>query len=83
MNVRFNRYSVPVAFIGRQVKVLLHSRELLVFADRQLIARHEQLIATLWPEFLLPRLNPGVGPAPWHARSKPTRLWNGIGDWRC
>ncbi|MER5327093.1 Mu transposase domain-containing protein [Streptosporangium roseum] len=45
INVRSTRYSVPVAFIGRQVKVLLHSSELLVFADRKLIARHERLIA--------------------------------------
>jgi hypothetical protein len=37
--VRTNRYSVPVHLIGRKVRVLLHSSELVVFADRTEVAR--------------------------------------------
>lgn len=43
--VRTNRYSVPVHLIGRKVRVLLHSSELVVFAGRSQVARHERLIA--------------------------------------
>ncbi|MGP3965966.1 IS21 family transposase [Nonomuraea sp. 3N208] len=43
--VRTNRYSVPVRLIGRQVRVLLHSNELIVFAGKIEVARHERLIA--------------------------------------
>ncbi|WP_433479555.1 IS21 family transposase [Spirillospora sp. CA-142024] len=43
--VRTNRYSVPVHLVGRRVRVLLHSDELLVFDGATLVARHERLIA--------------------------------------
>ena len=43
--VRTNRYSVPVRLIGRKVRVLLHSNEVIVFADKIEVARHERLIA--------------------------------------
>ena len=40
-----NRYSVPARLIGRQVRVLLHASELVVFDGRAEVARHERLIA--------------------------------------
>ncbi|MFI0451215.1 IS21 family transposase [Actinomadura sp. 6N118] len=43
--VRTNHYSVPAHLIGRKVRVMLHSSELVVFADRTEVARHERLIA--------------------------------------
>jgi hypothetical protein len=43
--VRANRYSVPVYLVGRRVRVLLHSDELLVFDGADLVARHERLVA--------------------------------------
>jgi transposase len=41
--VRSNRYSVPVRLIGRQVRVLLHASELVIYDGRTEIARHERL----------------------------------------
>lgn len=43
--VRMNYYSVPVRLIGRQVRVLLHASELVVFDGRTQVARHERLVA--------------------------------------
>jgi hypothetical protein len=43
--VRMNYYSVPVRLIGRQVRVLLHASELVVFDGRTEVARHERLVA--------------------------------------
>lgn len=42
ITVRTNRYSVPARFIGRQVRVLLHASELVVFDGRTEIAQHER-----------------------------------------
>lgn len=43
--VRMNHYSVPVHLIGRRVRVVLHSSELVVFDGRVEVARHERLVA--------------------------------------
>ncbi|MEV4580494.1 IS21 family transposase [Nonomuraea jabiensis] len=43
ITVRMNRYSVPVRLIGRQVRVLLHACELVVYDGRTEVARHERL----------------------------------------
>jgi hypothetical protein len=45
VTVRTNRYSVPARLIGRQVRVLLHASELVVFDGRVEVARHERLLA--------------------------------------
>ena len=45
VTVRMNRYSVPVRLIGRQVRVLLRSSELIVYDGRHEVARHERLTA--------------------------------------
>lgn len=45
VTIRTNRYSVPIRFIGRQVRVLLHASELVVYDGRSEIARHERLLA--------------------------------------
>jgi hypothetical protein len=45
VTIRTNRYSVPVRLIGRQVRVLLHASELVVFDGRTEVARHERLLA--------------------------------------
>ncbi|MFF3459604.1 hypothetical protein ACFYXH_35965 [Streptomyces sp. NPDC002730] len=34
LTVRSNAYSVPVRFIGRQLRVLLHANDLVVYAGR-------------------------------------------------
>ncbi|MDQ0904332.1 hypothetical protein QFZ22_000317 [Streptomyces canus] len=44
ITVRQNHYSVPVRLIGRQVRVLLHASEVVVYDDRAEIARHERLV---------------------------------------
>nr|WP_329407998.1 hypothetical protein [Nocardia vinacea] len=41
---RTNRYSVPIRYIGRQVRVLLHASYLVVYDGRTEITRHERLI---------------------------------------
>ena len=41
--VRNNRYSVPVRLIGRQVRVVLRSSELIVYDRRAEVARHPRL----------------------------------------
>ncbi len=43
--VRTNKYSVPVRYIGRQVRVLLHASDLVVYEGKTEIARHERLLA--------------------------------------
>lgn len=43
VGVRMNRYSVPMRLIGRQVRVLLHASELVVYDGRTEVARHERL----------------------------------------
>lgn len=45
ISVRTNHYSVPVRLIGRQIRVLLHASELVVFDGRSEVARHERLLA--------------------------------------
>jgi hypothetical protein len=45
VTVRTVRYSVPVRLIGRQVRVLLHASELVVYDGRVEVARHERLSA--------------------------------------
>jgi transposase len=44
ITVRCCRYSVPVHLIGRQVRVVLRSTELMVYDRRQEVARHERLV---------------------------------------
>jgi transposase len=41
--VRANRYSVPIRYIGRQVRVLLSASEMVIYDNRTEIARHERL----------------------------------------
>lgn len=43
ITVRTNRYSVPAYLIGRQVQVMLHGNDLIVYDQRTLVARHERL----------------------------------------
>jgi len=43
VTVRMNRYPVPVRLIGRQVRVLLHASELVIYEGRAEVARHERL----------------------------------------
>jgi len=43
ITVRMNRYSVPVRLVGRQVRVLLHASELVVYDGRVEVARHQRL----------------------------------------
>ncbi len=43
VTVRMNRYSVPVRLIGRKVRVVLRSSELVVYDGRQEAARHERM----------------------------------------
>jgi transposase len=45
VTVRMNHYSVPVWLIGRQVRVLLHASELVVYHGRVEVARHQRLAA--------------------------------------
>lgn len=45
ISVRTNRYSVPVRLIGRNVRVMLHASELVVYDGREEVARHERLKA--------------------------------------
>ncbi|WP_194291135.1 Mu transposase domain-containing protein [Nocardia aurantia] len=42
--MRTNKYSVPIRFIGRQVRALLHASELVVYDGSTEIARHD-----CWP----------------------------------
>ncbi|MFJ5901378.1 Mu transposase domain-containing protein [Streptomyces sp. NPDC093064] len=43
VTVRCNSYSVPVRFIGRQLRVLLHAHDLVVYDGRTVVAHHERL----------------------------------------
>ncbi|MEF3113775.1 IS21 family transposase [Streptomyces chrestomyceticus] len=43
ISVRGNAYSVPVRFIGRQLRVLLHANDLIVYDGRTVVTRHERL----------------------------------------
>jgi transposase len=45
ITVRMARYSVPARLIGRQVRVSLRASELVVFAGRTPVARHERVVA--------------------------------------
>lgn len=45
VTVRANRYSVPVRLIGRQVRVVLRSSELVIYDRNTEVARHPRLIA--------------------------------------
>lgn len=45
VTVRMNKYSVPARMVGRQVRVLLHASNLVVYDGRIEIARHERLMA--------------------------------------
>ncbi|MDX6429342.1 MAG: hypothetical protein QOE54_1708 [Streptosporangiaceae bacterium] len=42
ITVRMARYSVPVAYINRRLRVSLRASELVVFDGRKIIARHER-----------------------------------------
>lgn len=43
ISVRDNAYSVPVRLIGRQLRVLLHANDLIVYDGRTVVTRHERL----------------------------------------
>ena len=43
--MRNNRYSVPVRLIGRQVRVVLRSSELIIYDRHAEVARHPRLAA--------------------------------------
>ena len=45
ISVLTNRYSVPVKYIGRRVRVLLHASYLVVYDGATEVCRHERLIA--------------------------------------
>lgn len=45
ITVRTNRYSVPVRYIGRRVRVLLHASHLVVYDGAREVCQHERLIA--------------------------------------
>jgi transposase len=45
VTVRMSRYSVPVRLIGRQVRVVLRSTELVIYDGRHEAARHERMTA--------------------------------------
>ncbi|MFE3187279.1 hypothetical protein ACFXKR_41605 [Streptomyces violascens] len=49
ISVRSNKYSVPVRFIGRQLRVLLHANDLVVYDGRSVIAQHERHRCLLAP----------------------------------
>lgn len=43
VTVRQNRYSVPVALVGRKVLVKIGAREVEIFHEHRMVARHERL----------------------------------------
>jgi hypothetical protein len=43
ITVRSNAYSVPIRFIGRQMRVL-HANDLAVYDGREEVARHERVV---------------------------------------
>ena len=43
VTIRQNRYSVPVALVGRKVLVKIGAREVEVFSEHHMVARHERL----------------------------------------
>ncbi|MET8162513.1 IS21 family transposase [Sphaerisporangium sp. NPDC005289] len=43
VTVRTNKYSVPARLIGRQVRVLLHASDLVIYDGHAEVARHERL----------------------------------------
>ena len=43
VTIKQNRYSVPVALVGRRVLAKLGARELEIYCERRLVARHERL----------------------------------------
>jgi IstB-like ATP binding protein len=45
ITVRMNKYSVPARLVGRQVRVLLHASELIVYDGNTEVTRHERLMA--------------------------------------
>lgn len=38
--MRMNRYSIPIGLIGRQMRVLLHASDLVIYDGRAEVARH-------------------------------------------
>ncbi|WP_327426050.1 Mu transposase domain-containing protein [Streptomyces sp. NBC_01236] len=44
ISVRTNHYSVPVRLIGRRVRVMLHTSDLVVYDEGVEVARHERLM---------------------------------------
>ncbi len=44
VTVRQNRYSVPVALVGRRVRALVGAREVAIAADGREVARHDRLV---------------------------------------
>jgi transposase len=65
-----NRYSVPERWVGKPVAVHKHPEQVLVYADRQLIAEHPRLIEQRQGEQRAPGHHPvlerrrAVGPSP-------------------
>ncbi|MFE0477896.1 hypothetical protein ACFW2V_40520 [Streptomyces sp. NPDC058947] len=67
ISVRGNTYSVPVRFIGRQLRVLLHANELIVYGGRAVVTPAR---APRRPR----RLPPGPGPLPGSPAAQAGRL---------
>lgn len=44
VSVRMNKYSAPARYVGRQIRVLLHASELVVYDGHKEVARHERLM---------------------------------------
>ncbi|MGP3769654.1 IS21 family transposase [Streptomyces sp. SDT5-1] len=53
IGVRANHYSVPARLIGRQVRVVLHASELVVYDHGVEVARHERLMGKAQDRFVL------------------------------
>jgi hypothetical protein len=73
VTVRMNRYSVPARLIGRQVRVLLHASELVVYDGRAEVARHERLAGRGGSRLELDHYLEGPAPCP------GLRSWRGQG----
>ena len=71
------RDSVPVRLIGRQVRVLLHTNDLVIFDGRQQVARHDRLTGRLEAHLELDHyLEAGCPPDHWRPgmRRRSARL---------
>ena len=68
ITVRCCRYSVPAHLIGRQVRVVLRSSEVIVYDRRDEVARHPRLTAKGAEHLVLDPLSGGVDAQAWSVR---------------